>query len=854
MSESKTETILGYALMYWRLGFSIFPLKPRSKQPAVKTWKPYQIQPPELQEVELLFKEKDKNIAIVTGTVSGNLVVIDFDSEELFREVMKKIIEKGSTRLKEALANTWIVKTGKGYHVYVRLEDSSLVPRTKPRLREGLDIKAEGGYVVAPPSIHPSGKQYEFLRDKEGVFGPPEVKEPITLTEREGKEFLGFLAPKKIIEEKQERGQEGRCKGLGKDKILAIVEAIKPAYTPGSRDLIVLYLSGWLRKANVCYEDARELIETLASNDEEFNQRIYVLDRTYGLRGNPPSKEELRGKTGLQEILETSLGEEKALDVIRVIEENLGVSSPYRDAVIEILDYEKQLYAVSNLRKLVVVRARRDTNGLRYKERIVIGAPTRVIVYVNPLGGITKYEVVWEVATRPRALHIGPAPIEDIVDRLKAEGLVLNHRLVKDIVNAVIEGYIRKGKAEIKEEIESPGFYKVEKRIIVVRWDITPPSKDELKEALSLLTTLGEDWFKHTIERFITAIKWWMIAPFNYIYKQSHRWYEWLYLYGPPDTGKSTLNKLGLSIWGLPLLEKPGSTIDTPARIGHILSSTTFPTAVKEPGGLLTKESVLEIIKSSIEDVLARGKIIRGTYTEIPALSPLAFSSNKYLPKDEALLKRLLVIKYTWGERIPKERIKKFKQEIEPQFHKLAAVGKWIANRIVNEPKLLDLSWKELADKLLEEMYQEAELQPPEWIKLWYEKQDNYVEETTEAIRSYLIKRINEEYSRFVGRVMVSYEKEDKVDFYRRDEVDFRTRVEIVLKNKLLPWAIIKDRYVIFTTEFARELGNVIGDIGGLKSIAELLGWEYGVHKIGKKSIRGAFVKMDELIEFLGIV
>jgi len=47
---------------------------------------------------------------------------------------------------------------------------------------------------------------------------------------------------------------------------------------------------------------------------------------------------------------------------------------------------------------------------------------------------------------------IGPAPIEDIIDRLMAEGLVLNWRLVHDVVTAVIEGFVRKGKRESSSE------------------------------------------------------------------------------------------------------------------------------------------------------------------------------------------------------------------------------------------------------------------------------------------------------------------------------------------------------------------------------------------------------------------
>ena len=49
-----------------------------------------------------------------------------------------------------------------------------------------------------------------------------------------------------------------------------------------------MYLSGWLRKANIAYDSAKRIVELLAENDEERDKRLYVLDRTFGLRGNPP--------------------------------------------------------------------------------------------------------------------------------------------------------------------------------------------------------------------------------------------------------------------------------------------------------------------------------------------------------------------------------------------------------------------------------------------------------------------------------------------------------------------------------------------------------------------------------------
>lgn len=59
----------------------------------------------------------------------------------------------------------------------------------------------------------------------------------------------------------------------------------------------------------------------------------------------------------MQEMLEGVLGEEKSLAVLHELSEILGTLSPYKDSVIELLDHGKQLYAVANLKRLVIARA-----------------------------------------------------------------------------------------------------------------------------------------------------------------------------------------------------------------------------------------------------------------------------------------------------------------------------------------------------------------------------------------------------------------------------------------------------------------------------------------------------------------
>ena len=93
----------------------------------------------------------DANIGLPTGQTSG-LVVVDADGQEG--------VELVEQRLKP---NTIAARTGKGYHYIYKAPGCEL--KSKTRFWEMVDLRADGGYIVAPPSIHSSGKQYEWITD-----------------------------------------------------------------------------------------------------------------------------------------------------------------------------------------------------------------------------------------------------------------------------------------------------------------------------------------------------------------------------------------------------------------------------------------------------------------------------------------------------------------------------------------------------------------------------------------------------------------------------------------------------------------------------------------------------------------
>lgn len=148
----------------WRapldLGFSVIPIERGGKLPLGK-WKAAQSTAASLETVRQ-WAARDCNVGIVTGKVSG-LLVLDLDSQEAVAEAEAR-----------GLPHTISVRTAKGLHVYFRHPGGTIGNRAG--LLPGWDIRGDGGFVVAPGSIHPTGIEYRW-ENPPGLF---ELAEPPT--------------------------------------------------------------------------------------------------------------------------------------------------------------------------------------------------------------------------------------------------------------------------------------------------------------------------------------------------------------------------------------------------------------------------------------------------------------------------------------------------------------------------------------------------------------------------------------------------------------------------------------------------------------------------------------------------
>ncbi|MDU7706304.1 MAG: bifunctional DNA primase/polymerase [Clostridium sp.] len=152
------ETMKDWALKYADIGLAVFPLKPKDKRPATENG--CKAATTDSRQIETWWSRwPNANIGIATGSVSGGLVVIDLDVDKdkgINGYESLAIWQKENGELPE----TWTSITGRGGYHYIYIDGAT--NRNRAGLYDGIDIRGEGGYIVAPPSIHPNGRQYEW--------------------------------------------------------------------------------------------------------------------------------------------------------------------------------------------------------------------------------------------------------------------------------------------------------------------------------------------------------------------------------------------------------------------------------------------------------------------------------------------------------------------------------------------------------------------------------------------------------------------------------------------------------------------------------------------------------------------
>jgi hypothetical protein len=187
VAASKQETILGAALAYLEIGISVLPVI--GKKVPLKSWVEFQTKRAPFSYVHNWHKAGLlRGVGILGGVVSGGLCLMDLDGIEA--------VAKFEFTFPELLDTFTVLSgSGKGRHYYFYADDIPATTRTS-----GYELRVDGCYVVAPPSIHPETfKPYT-------VINPVEIKRVANL--RAVVDFIrGLIEEKKKAQSKSTTNQ-----------------------------------------------------------------------------------------------------------------------------------------------------------------------------------------------------------------------------------------------------------------------------------------------------------------------------------------------------------------------------------------------------------------------------------------------------------------------------------------------------------------------------------------------------------------------------------------------------------------------------------------------------------------------
>jgi len=153
-------TVSELASEYVDSGWSVLPVRPEEKRPYMTNWLQYtKTRAPKAMVDSWFANLSGAGVGVVTGRIS-NMVVLDvehdcpYSIEELLKKYPTQMIARSG---------------GGGYHLFYLYPTNQTRVANRVRIFEGADLRADGGFIVLPPTMHPSGNRYEWV--KRGPLG-----------------------------------------------------------------------------------------------------------------------------------------------------------------------------------------------------------------------------------------------------------------------------------------------------------------------------------------------------------------------------------------------------------------------------------------------------------------------------------------------------------------------------------------------------------------------------------------------------------------------------------------------------------------------------------------------------------
>ena len=399
--------------------------------------------------------------------------------------------------------------------------------------------------------------------------------------------------------------------------------------------------------------------------------------------------------------------------------------------------------------------------------------------------------------------------IESVEKQLKKRaGIVLKPREYQGILNEIIKEYIRLDLLHIIEDIPVPGIFINPITNELARADkdgsipIKYPSKEKVLEALKVWETLYEI-YPGNKTKLSHILRFGLLCPFSFIFKTRYHWMPILFLYGASHTAKTTLSEICLSPYTDidDDVSVVGDSLGTPYTMGNGLSRQGYGIIINEPKKIIDNDNMVEIVKRAVETQYCREKQLEtGVHGKIPAYSNMIFTSNIYIPTQDAFIRRCNFIEFTKSERLSEEDERLFAERLnhvnwnDTDFLKLRSIGDFIVAYVHDNMELFKFEHNTFLNKILDALFKYVEVKPSEW--LYYNTELMDISESDNEIVNNFKRMVLKDYNRLTSNPHKLFEKASTINEIHPPDRDSEVMLDSIVNDEVEVEARFKQLFI----------------------------------------------------------
>lgn len=454
-------------------------------------------------------------------------------------------------------------------------------------------------------------------------------------------------------------------------------------------------------------------------------------------------------------------------------------------------------------------------------------------------------------------------------------GIVLKPREYKGVVNEIINEYIKLDQIHIIEEIPVPGVFCNPLTGALARADnnknvpIELPNPDKVSQAIGIWEDL-ERVYPGDNSKLAHILRWGLLSPFSYILKTRFVWLPMLFLYGASRTSKTTLAEISLSPYTkiTPEISIGGGAFNTDYRIGHALSRQGIGTIINEPSATINNDHNCDLLKRCVESPISREVKDNGVHTKVPCYSNMCFTSNSFIPTNDAFVRRADYLEFTKNERLSDDNVKEFNETFKHQnwnntrFLELRPLGDFIVYYVNQNVNILGSNHTDIVFNMIDALYGYVGEHAPGWLYSIPELMDIGVSDTEvlSEFRRLVLKDYRDLTKNSSKMYDYAFENAATVDddlnvTHHNHQGDFAKLLRAIIESNNIPYlhfAKVKGgEYVIVNS----SVKNALKDFNGLqitcKGLADYMGYKYGTISYKGHKIKAFRMLFHEFINFM---